>query len=540
MLAADLRLSSGAIRGIARNHDGVLAFKGIPYAAPPVGALRWRAPQDVVAWKDVRDATRFGSSCFGAPLPALGWLTKEQSEDCLTLNVWSAAQEADDRRPVMVWIHGGGFEFGSSSLPGTDGARLAARGVVLVSFNYRLGVFGFMAHPELDLEGSPSGNFGLQDQIKALQWVKENIAQFGGDPHNLTIFGESAGAHSVGLLMASPQARGLFHKAIAQSGAFWDSEHGSIGTRSEAQARGRELLIRMRVATVAGLRSLPAAALQKATSWNFLLDPGTTAFAPNIDGFVIPQAPGAVFDSGQQADVPLLAGWNKEEHTFFMARALPGKSAKGLRAAAAAQFGALREAEFSAVYPSENNVASARSVELLVGDLVISQQTWECLGAHARTARSATFAYFYAYTSAYSPFAAHTAEIPFVFGAIDRPHPMGRGAPAAGSDVELSDRMGRYWVNFARSGDPNDKGTPVWPMYGGAGTMVMRFGATSQAMTEEGTNRFRFIQSFRTAGLLPERWRRVKGRLPEPLAAPLAKAILFISWLRSSLRRARN
>ena len=458
MLTATVELASGRIRGIERNRDGVLAFKGIPFAAPPVGALRWRAPADVISWNHVRDTTQFGSPCFAAPLPALGWLSKGHSEDCLTLNVWTAAHAAGEQRPVMVWIHGGGFEFGSSSLPGSDGGRLAAKGVVLVSFNYRLGVFGFLAHPELDGEGSASGNFGLQDQIKALRWVRGNIAAFGGDPDNVTIFGESAGAHSVGLLMASPPALGLFHKAIGQSGAYWDSEHGSISTRDEAQARGRELLTRMRVSTVDQLRTLPANVLRQATAWNFLLDPGTTAFAPNIDGFVVPDAPGAIFERGEQSDVPLLAGWNQEDHTFFMARALPAKSPNALRAAAARQFGARRMADFISAYPADSKAEAARVAARLIGDLVISQQTWAWLCAHRATGHSPTFAYYFAYTSPYSPAAAHTAEIPFIFGAIDGPHPMGRATSASIEDIELSERMMQYWINFARTGDPNREG----------------------------------------------------------------------------------
>jgi para-nitrobenzyl esterase len=539
VLTATVKLASGHIQGNERDQNGVLAFKGIPFAAPPLGALRWRAPADVVSWLDVRDATQFGSPCFAAQLPGLGWLSRGQSEDCLTLNVWTAAQLADEQRPVMVWIHGGGFEFGSSSLPGTDGTRLAAKGIILVSFNYRLGVFGFLAHPELDREGSASGNFGIQDQIHALQWVKENIGAFGGDPNNVTIFGESAGAHSVGLLMASPPARGLFHKAIGQSGAYWDSEHGSISTRDEAHARGRKLLSHLRMGTVAELRTLPANELHKKTAWNFLLDPGATAFAPNIDGVVIPDAPGAIFERGQQADIPLLAGWNQEEHTFFMARAHPAKSAKALRAAAAQQFGVDRVADFTAVYPANSKADAARVAKQLIGDLVISQQTWAWLCAHRATGHSPIFAYYFAYSSPYSPAAAHTAEIPFVFGAIDRPHPMGRGAPASIEDIELSQRMLHYWVNFARAGDPNGTGLPHWPVYGGAGSRVMRFGATSQATAEEQTDKFRFIESFRTDGVFPQNWRSVRGRLPASLAGPLSKTILFVKSIQASFRAKR-
>ncbi len=235
-LGSDVQLDSGVVRGLPRDERGVLAFKGIPYAAAPVGDLRWRAPQPVPAWSGVRDATRYGYRALSA-------LTGDQvpgpphNEDCLTLNLWTAARGSDERRPVMVWIHGGGFQFGSSASPVTDGTGLAALGAVVVSFNYRLGVLGFLGHPELDREG-PSGNYGLQDQIAVLRWVQTNTAAFGGDPGNVTVFGESAGAHAIGILLASPLTKGLIHKAIGQSGAFWDSSNGPLSTFDETRARG--------------------------------------------------------------------------------------------------------------------------------------------------------------------------------------------------------------------------------------------------------------------------------------------------------------
>ena len=286
---------AGHARGDRRDANGVLAFKGIPYAAPPVGALRWRAPRPPAPWNGVRDASIFGPGCLSAlendPRPG------PRAEDCLTLNVWTAAKRADEKRPVMVWIHGGGFQFGSSANPATDGGALAARGVVVVSFNYRLGVLGFLAHPELDAE-APSGNYGLLDQLAALRWVKANIAGFGGDPDNVTLFGESAGAMAVGIVMASPLAHGLFHKAIGESGAFWDGKYGPLQGFEEARTRGLAFARQQGDASIAALRAMPAEQLNAAAPWSFKTSPVTTAFSPSIDHYVAPDAPALRFLRG--------------------------------------------------------------------------------------------------------------------------------------------------------------------------------------------------------------------------------------------------
>lgn len=528
MLTTELILPAGIVRGVARDEHGVMAFRGIPYAAPPLGALRWQSPQDVVPWRGIRDATVYGAPCFGAPMPVPGLrkLTKNQGEDCLTLNVWTAAQTQQERRPVMVWIHGGGFVFGGSTFFGTEGDRLAAKGVLVVSMNYRLGVFGFLAHPHLDREGNVSGNFGLQDQIKALQWVRDNISLFGGDPGNVTLFGESAGSHAVALLMASPLAHGLFHKAIGESGAFWDTEHGSISTKAEAQARGRALTAKLGVHTMEELRKVPAERLNRTFSWNFLLDPATTTFGPSIDGLVLTESPASVFERGEQPDIPLLGGWNADEHAFFTSRALPHRSPAAFVAAARQQFGEARLADFLKAYPANTKQAAKRSAELLIGDLSISEQTWEWLGTHRKTAKSNVFVYNYRYSSSYSPRPVHGAELAFVFGSIDQSFVPSKALADSG-DKALASLMMSYWVNFARSGDPNDPNLPNWPVYEGAGSKVMRFDSTSASAAEDGTERFRFIQSFRRNGRFPENWRKVKGTMPTLIATMLSKLLLL-------------
>ncbi|WP_375396684.1 carboxylesterase/lipase family protein [uncultured Sphingomonas sp.] len=501
--AVDVVTRSGAVHGSASD-AGIIAFKGIPYAAPPVGPLRWRAPQPAAKWAMPRDATRFGTPCFASPLPG-PMLVVPQSEDCLTLNIWTSAATATAKRPVMVWIHGGGFEFGSSAQPGYDGTRLAQHNVVVVSLNYRLGVFGFLAHPALDREGPASGNYGLQDQIAALRWVRANIAAFGGDPANVTIFGESAGAHAVGILMASPPARRLFAKAIAESGAFWDGEHGSLATHAEALARGTKFQQRLGAADLTALRAMPAEQLNAAGRWDFRLDPITTAFSPSVDGYVLREAPAAVFARGGAANVPLLAGWNaREEVPLFLPRALPHATPEAFRSAATALFGTDRMAAFGLVYPP----ADPLSAETLIGDLVISEQTWELLVLQQQMRRTGVYAYQFSFTSPYSPIANHTAEVKYVFGNLAPPMP-GRGGGAPGDrDRATADMMMTYWTNFAANGDPNGAGLPLWPSYGGPGSRVLAImpDATAGA-AETGTARFQFIRSFRKSGRLPQRWR---------------------------------
>ena len=298
--------TTGPVRAAARGADGVIVYKGIPFAAPPVGNLRWHAPEPVAPWTEVRDASRFATRCMSA-LPNDPEPGPSRGEDCLYLNVWTPAQATDEKRPVMVWVHGGGFQFGSGSGPTIDGTHLARKGVVVVTFNYRLGAFGYLAHPDLDKEGS-SGNYGLQDQIAALQWVKTNIARFGGDPQNVTLFGESAGAHAVGILMTSPPAEGLFHKAIGQSGAFWDGKNGPMEGFDESRARGVAFMKKLGEHSISGMRAVPAEKINAAAPWDFTMNPMVTVFSPNVDHYVVPDFPSARYARGEYMRIPLLAG----------------------------------------------------------------------------------------------------------------------------------------------------------------------------------------------------------------------------------------
>jgi len=505
-LGHEVRVASGLLRGTPRDSQGVLAFKGIPYAAPPLGDLRWRAPQPPLAWDGVRDATAYGDRSLSAlendrrPGPP-------NSEDCLSLNLWTAASRADEKRPVMVWIHGGGFQFGSSATPVTDGTPLARKGVVVVTFNYRLGIFGFLAHPDLDREG-PSGNYGLQDQLAALRWVKTNISRFGGDPSNVTLFGESAGAHAVGILAASPLSHGLFHKVIAQSGAFWDGRNGPLEGFDEARARGIAFARRVGVTSLAALRAMPAEQLNAAGAWNFTQNPNVKAFSPNVDRFVVPEVPAACFTRGEQMHIPLLAGWNSAEDYPFHDMSLPDNTAAAFRAAAEQMFGADRLADFLRLYPADTDAQAKASSNALTGDLLISEQTWQWLQLHQRAGHAPAYGYYFSHASPYTPIASHVTEIPFVFGTLTEQSIVGGAMPPANGDRALADIITGYWVNFATRGDPNGPGLPHWPRYDESDTL-QNLGATVEPRANPMAERFRFIASFRQGGVLPARWRRL-------------------------------
>ena len=307
-----VHLEAGLVSGVAGHDPGVRVFKGIPYAAAPAGKLRWRAPQPAPHWNGIRKADEFGAICMqpafrgGAP----GATAPRMSEDCLFLNVWTAAKSARERRPVMVWIHPGGYTTGSGSTPGFDGEALARKGVVLVTINYRLGAFGFFSYPELTKESDrgASGNYALMDQVAALQWVQTNIAGFGGDPHRVTVFGDSAGSASIANLMGSPQAKGLFQRAIGESGAWMGLSVAPMRTLAEAEKDGEKLADAMHAHNLAELRAVPAEQVLKAGR----------AGGPVIDGWFLPEDVGQIFAEHKQNDVPLLDGSNQDEGTFVL------------------------------------------------------------------------------------------------------------------------------------------------------------------------------------------------------------------------------
>lgn len=502
--AASVR--NGTLLGRPADESGIRAFLGIPYAAPPVGHLRWRSPQPAASFNGTYNATVFGASCMSAL--STGPIPDRMSEDCLTLNVWAPPSEANEARPVMVWLHGGGFQFGGSNLPAYDGTNLAREGVIVVSINYRLGVFGFLSVEEVnaDAEATPFANFGLLDQIQALMWIQENIAAFGGDRAKVTVFGQSAGAHAIGLLLTSPWANGLFSKAIIQSGAFWDSEHGSAQTRSEARRRTSKLKNVFGSTSIAELRNVEATVLNNATLWDPRTDPGITAFGPTMDGLVIPMAPARAFLAGRVNNISLLAGFNAAEESFFLSRAPPHSSLSVYYESIGNLFDD-KQRPALALYPGNNKSTATQSSSALIGDLVIRQQTWEALDSASRCSRNAVWAYHFTYTSNFSPVAAHTAEVGFVFGNLQPNPTLGQTQPPNRADFTLSRQMMIYWTNFAKHGDPNGPNVPLWPRYLGSSKNSLELGKTVTAIGAPNVERYQFIKGLRRDGALPKSWR---------------------------------
>jgi para-nitrobenzyl esterase len=501
-----ISLPSGLIIGNPRDAAGVLSFKGIPYAQPPVGSFRWRSPQPLSRWEGVLNATQFGFTCWQGL--SLFPLYTPQNEDCLTINVWTPAKTTSDALPVMVWVHGGGFVFGGGGEKETDGTLLAHEGVVVVKFNYRLNAFGFLAHPELDKEAGFSGNFGLQDQLAAFRWVKQNIAAFGGDPGHVTAFGESAGAHAIGLLMSSPFSKGLFHKAIIESGSMWDSEHGSLMPFDLARQNGTAFGVKLNATTVAQLRSVSAQTISDNTKFDFRYDPTITCFTPSVDRYVIPEPPAKAASLKRQLKISLLAGWNALEGNTFAGRALPYTTSAHFTSAAAAYFGN-RTKEFVTLYPANTTDQAKASAVTLIGDLVISQQTWEFGDSLRKNGVSDVYMYYYNYSSPYSPLPNHGVEFPFVFGnlLVSR-----TGVKPSDADYSLSAKIRKYWTNFAKYSNPNGNGTdglPFWKKYAEDGTGIMEIGNAISTI-EYDLKRYRFIQSLRKDGVLPTDWMNIR------------------------------
>ncbi len=485
----------GKVQGKLSPDGQVRAFLGIPFAAPPVGKLRWKPPQPAARWRSVRQSTAFGSRCMQTSIyDDMVYRDSGISEDCLTLNVWTPANTAGSKLPVMVWIYGGGFIAGGTSEPRQDGEHLAHRGVVLVSMNYRLGIFGFFAHPELTAESRQhaAGNYGLLDQTAALHWVARNIAAFGGDPGNVTIFGESAGAISVSAQMASPLARGLFVHAIGESG-------GAFG-RSVPLAEVETLGVKFAQSAFSGAR-LPGLRAVKA---RYLLEATQKAckatdcemLSPNIDGYFLPEPVPQIYAAGRQAHVPLLAGWNRDEGTSDIVEAAGKPTLESLRTLAAQRFGA-RADEFLKVYSASNDEQALRVAEDFAGDTFIAYSTWAWMEAHSRTGNSAVYRYSFDLTSPGDPHhpasigAFHSDEIEYVLGNLDSRV----GAVWRPEDYALSDLMQTYWVNFAATGNPSGTRVPNWPAYDAPGNwQVMHLAPEPTVESDPYRSRYLFLQ----------------------------------------------
>jgi para-nitrobenzyl esterase len=472
-LHGPVKTGSGLLEGVPGKNPAVTVYRGVAYAAPPVGSLRWKSPQPAKVWSGIRHADTFGNVCMQNALKPGSFYQVEfyehpepMSEDCLYLNVWTAASSAAEKRPVMVWLHGGGFVEGSGSLPSFDGGAMSAKGAVIVTINYRLGVFGFLAHPELSSE-SPfhsSGNYGMLDQLAALQWVKANIRSFGGDPNNVTIFGQSAGASSVLNLCASPLAKGYFLRAIVQSGGFMPGTDLKTAETAGVQFAGR-----VGAASIAQLRQVPAEQIQ-----HIAIPPpdgkgaNISRFGPIVDGHFLPIAPRDVFQAGNENTRALMVGSNADEGTTFIPTTLTEDQ---MKSQIASKYGARAE-EYFKLYPVNSDKqaweASTRAVRdhmaetaIDMGELNKGHKTWVYFFDRRPPGHDSEH---------YGAF--HSAELVYVFDNLDSVK-----RPWTESDRKLADAMSSYWVQFAASGDPNGAGLPHWPAFGATPDRGLRLGS---------------------------------------------------------------
>lgn len=462
-----VKVDDGMVQGTTEN--GLTVFRGIPFAAPPVGDLRWKAPQPASKWEGVLQADKFAPGPIQGGNPPAG-----KSEDCLYLNVWTPAKSTKDRIPVLVWIYGGGFGAGSTSERNYSGENLAAKGVVLVSIAYRVGQLGFLAHPELSAESPDhvSGNYGLLDMIAGLQWIQKNIAAFGGDPGKVTIFGESAGGIAVSMLCASPLAKGLFHGAISQSG-------GSFGPPRVTTYPGEnQKLLRdaensgLAYAESAGVSSI--AELRKIDADKLPGGRGIGMSWPIIDGYVIPDDQHRLYEAGKYNDTPILVGYNSDEGASFSPPRTPEAYITGVRT----RYGPFADSLIKA-YPTGTETVP-KTARDLARDAAFGWHTWVWARLQAQTGKSKVFYYYFDQHPDYpedSPRAGygspHGQDVAYVFQHLDTLNPQ-----ITKNDLDISEAIATYWTNFAKNGDPNGEGVPEWPAFSDANPVVMYFGKT--------------------------------------------------------------
>jgi len=475
-------VEGGKISGSANQDGDVIIYKGIPFAAPPVDELRWRAPQPVKPWRGVLDCTKFSASPMQAkPVPFSMWSeeflipAEPISEDCLYLNVWTNNKNKNSKQPVLVWIYGGGFGSGGSACPIYDGEAMAKEGVVFVSINYRVGVFGFFAHPDLK---EPSGNFGLLDQIEALKWVKKNIAAFGGDPEQVTVAGQSAGSMSVNALVASPLAAGLFNKAIAQSGGNFTRGNA---TKSVAETEGVKYVTSFGAKNIDELRKIDAESLMK----KFIGIRG-----PYIDGHVLPEHILDIFEKRKQNKVALLVGWNQDEGLVMG----PMKTAENLRKDFQKQYGNNAEA-FLNFYPAGNDEEASKTQLDLSRDQIFGMQGY--VWAKMQHQQSLPV-YVYRFSrivpaeGEYKKYKAfHTGEVPYAYNNLRFVK-----RPWEKADYELAGQMTKYWSSFIKTGNPNHPGALTWPLFNAKEQSTLYFNTQNKVGKLEDGERLEFL--FRT------------------------------------------
>lgn len=482
-LPLTVKVESGSLQGSHEN--GLSVFKGIPFAAPPIGELRWRAPQSVARWTGVRQATTFAPGPMQGGNPPSG-----KSEDCLYLNIWTPAKSPADKVPVLVWIYGGGFNFGSTAEPVYNGEKLAKKGVVLVSIAYRVGRLGFLAHPELSAESSNhvSGNYGLLDMIAGLQWVQKNIAAFGGDPNKVTIFGESAGGIAVSMLCASPLAKGLFHGAISQSGGSFGPPRPTtypgenMKLLKDAELNGSDYVKSAGVTSIAAMRKIDADKLPS----------GPGLAWPIIDGYVIPDDQYKLYEAGQYNDVPILVGYNSDEGLSFRPPKTPDEYITGVKT----RYGKFADDLIKAYPVGANDVP--KTARDLARDAAFGWHTWSWARLQTKTGKSKVFFYYFDQHPDYpkdspkfgqgSP---HGQEVAYVFENLNTTNP-----EITQTDFEVSEAMGTYWTNFAKSGDPNGAGVPEWPAFKDDNSVVIHFNKTPHTGQVPSANALRVLDAY--------------------------------------------
>ncbi|WP_077348140.1 carboxylesterase/lipase family protein [Algoriphagus sp. A40] len=478
-----LRIDSGLISGKTDSSGLVKIFKGIPFAAPPLGELRWKAPQPVAAWEGVKACTENPAAPMQKPpVPFFAWSAEflipaePISEDCLYLNVWTAAEKADEKRPVMVWIYGGGFNSGGNTVPLYDGEDLAKAGIVVVNLNYRVGMLGFLAHPELTAESpdQTSGNYGILDQIAALEWVKRNIAAFGGDPENVTIAGQSAGAFSVNALVVSPKAKGLFHKAIAQSGGMFNRGSGLVSGLQGAEERGKQLTDTLGI-SLGELRKIPADSLLKIQG----------RFGPVVDGKILPSVRQA-FEEGKFSDVPLLTGWNADDRVSGNQPNTPEE----FKANAKKQYGG-RAGEYLQLFPAGNEVELEETLKT-IGVLGFGFQNYTWARMQSEKGQDKAYVYYFTRVPPGEPNygAFHSAEFSYAFHTLRN-----WNRPFEQADYALEKTMSSYWVNFVKTGNPNGEGIPEWPVFDPENPLVIELGAEVKTRALPYWEQMKFMES---------------------------------------------
>jgi len=444
--------------------DGLKVFKGIPFAAPPVGDLRWKAPQPVHKWEGIKETKEYGPAAFQGGNPPSG-----KSEDCLYLNVWSPATSADEKIPVLVWIYGGGFSFGSTAEPVYTGEKLAKKGVVFVSIAYRVGQLGFLAHPELSAENpnNVSGNYGILDMIAGLEWVQKNIAAFGGDPNKVTIFGESAGGIAVSMLCASPLAKGLFHGAISESGGSFGPPRPTtfpgenMKRLSDAEKDGLSYAEKAGVTTVAELHSIVVDSLPMGF--------GMGSGWPIIDGYVIPDDQYKLYEAGQFNDTPILVGYNSDEGASFTRTKDPAEFIASVKV----RYGQFTD-DLLMAYPVGDTTVP-KTARDLSRDAAFGWQTWSWAKLQAKMGSSNAYLYYFDQhpdypqdSPQYGYGSPHGQDVAYVFMHLNPEDPK-----TTESDLALSEAIGTYWTNFAKYGNPNGEGVPEWPAFNNENPNVM-------------------------------------------------------------------